>query len=144
MLLSFQIRLNDVLLSQQTCVKCLGVLIDSKSDWASHVNLVRTKLLHTSHLLFKIRKFVPIAVLKMLYYSFVYGHLQYCIVSWGTANNSVLRSLNVLHNNILRIMTFSNYSCLVTPLYKNLNVLKINDIYRFELAKFMHKLHHRA
>jgi len=39
-------------------------------------------------------------------------------------------------------MTFSNYSCHVTPLYKNLNVLKLSDIYRIELAKFMHKLHH--
>jgi len=26
----------------------------------------------------------------MLYYSFVYFHLQYFIMSWGTANNSVL------------------------------------------------------
>jgi len=41
-------------------------------------------------------------------------------------------------------MTFSNYSCHVTPLYKNLSVLKLNDIYRLELAKFMHKLHHGA
>jgi len=27
----------------------------------------------------------------MLYYSFFYCHLQYCIMSWGTANNSVLQ-----------------------------------------------------
>jgi len=39
-------------------------------------------------------------------------------------------------------MTFSKYSCHVTPLYKNRNVLKLNDIYRIELAKFLHKLHH--
>jgi len=36
-------------------------------------------------------------------------------------------------------MTFSNYSCHVTRLYKNLNVSKLNDIYRLELVKFMHK-----
>jgi len=41
-------------------------------------------------------------------------------------------------------MTFSNYSCHVAPLYKNLNVLKLNDIYRFELAKLVHTLHHGA
>jgi len=41
-------------------------------------------------------------------------------------------------------MTFSNYSCRVTPLYKNLNLFKLNDIYRLELTKFMHKLHHGA
>ena len=108
------------------------------------MQLVRTKLSRASHLLFKIRKYVPIAVLKMLYYSFVYCHLQYCIMSKGTANNSVLQPLNVLHNIILRIMTCGNYRCHVTPSYKNLNALKLNDIYRLELAKFMHKLHHGA
>jgi len=41
-------------------------------------------------------------------------------------------------------MTFSNYNGHVTPLYKSLDVLKLNDIYRIELAKFMHKLHHGA
>jgi len=59
-------------------------------------------------------------------------------MSWGTANNSVPQPFNVLHNIILKIMTFSNYSCHVIPLYKNPNVLKLNDINSIELAKFMH------
>jgi len=71
------------------------------------------------HLIYYL-KFDPIAVLRIFYYCFVYYDLQYCIMSWGTANNSVLQPFNVLHNNILRIMTFSNYSCHVTSLYKNL------------------------
>jgi len=83
-----------------------------------------------------------IAILKMLYYSFVCCLLQ--LMLWGTVNNSVPQPLNVLHNNILKILTFSNYSCHVTPLYKNLNVLKLNDINPIELAKCMHKLHHGA
>jgi len=86
----------------------LDVLIDSNLNWSSHVQLVRTKLSRASHLLFKSQKFVPIAVLKMLYYNFVYCHLQYCIMSWGTANNSVLQPLNVLHdnNNIIILLTY--------------------------------------
>jgi len=55
-----------VLLSQKTCVKYLGVLTDSKSDWSSHVQLVRIKSSRASHLLFKIRKVVSIAILKMV------------------------------------------------------------------------------
>ena len=42
--LSFQICSNDVLLSQKTCVKYLGVLTDSNLNWSFHVQLVRTKL----------------------------------------------------------------------------------------------------
>jgi len=65
-------------------------------------------------------------------------------MSWGTGNYCVLQPLNVWHHYISRIMAFSSYSCHVTPLYKNLNVLKLNDIYRLEWAKLMHKLHHGA
>jgi len=39
-------------------------------------------------------------------------------------------------------MTFNKYRCHITPLYKNLKILKLNDIYQFELAKFMHKFHY--
>jgi len=41
-------------------------------------------------------------VFKMLYFSLVH-YLKYCIVSWGTATNSVLQPLEVevVHNNIL-------------------------------------------
>jgi len=39
-------------------------------------------------------------------------------------------------------MTFSKYGCRIIPLYKNLKILKLNDIYQFELVKSMHKFHH--
>jgi len=68
--------------------------------------------------LFKIRKLVPIAVLNMSYYSFVHCHSQDYFMSLGTPNISVLQPTNVLHNNMLRVMTCSNYICHVTPYVK--------------------------
>ena len=35
-------------------------------------------------------------------------------------------------------MTFSKYRCHLPPLHKNIKILKLNDIYQFELAKFTH------
>jgi len=78
----------------------------------------------------------------MLYFNLVHCHLKYCIVSWGTATNSVLQPLEVVHNNFLRTITYNNYSCHITTLYISLNVLKLHDIYKLELAKLMHKFHH--
>lgn len=37
-------------------------------------------------------------------------------------------------------MTWSKRFDHVTQLYKNLNILKLNEVYMLELAKFMHKL----
>jgi len=55
---------------------------------------------------------------------------------------SVLQPLEVVYNNILRTITYNNYRCHITPVYKSLNILKLHDIYKLELAKLMHKFHH--
>jgi len=78
----------------------------------------------------------------MIHFSLVHCHLKYCIVSWGTANNSVLQPLQVVYNNILRTITYNNLRCDITPLYKSLNILKLHDIYKLELGKLMHKFHY--
>ena len=139
---SFQIKINDSCFQRTTCAKYLGVLIDNLLDWSSHVQYIKSKLVRASYLFYKIRNVVSFDVLKMLYFSLVHCHLKYCIVSWGTATNSVLQPLAVVHNNILRTITYNNYRCHITPVYKSLNILKHHDIYKLELAKLTHKFHH--
>ena len=43
-------------------------------------------------------------------------------------------------NNIVRIMTWSRKFDHVSILYKQLKLLKLEDIYKLELSKFMHQL----
>ena len=38
-------------------------------------------------------------------------------------------------------MTFSNHDAQVSPIYKRMNFVKAQDIYKLELAKLMHKFH---
>jgi len=52
-----------------------------------------------------------------------------------------LRRLNVLHNKIIRAMTYSSFRSKLDPLYKYLNLLKVVDIYKLEIGKIMHKMH---
>ena len=78
--------------------------------------------------------------LCMLYYSLVYSHLIYGIRAWGTAHQRKLHEIEVKLNNIVRTITKNKKFSHVTFLYKNLNFLKLKDVYKLELAKFMHKL----
>jgi len=139
---SFQIKINDSCFQRKTCAKYLEILIDSSLDWSSHVQYIKSKLVRASHLFYKIRNVVLVDVLKMLYFSLAHCHLKYCIVSWGLATDSILQTLEIVHNNILRTITYNVYRCHITPLYKSLNSLKIHDIYKLELAKLMHKFHY--
>jgi len=62
------------------------------------------------------------------------------LVSGVELKKTTLNRLNVLHNKVLRAMTYSPHKSRVSPSYKNLN-LKINDIYILVIGKFMHNLH---
>ena len=78
----------------------------------------------------------------MLYCSLIYSRIQYGIVLWGTAAKARLQEINVTLNNIVRSITRSGKYAPVTPLYKHLNILRLDDIYRLELAKIMYQLSH--
>ena len=79
----------------------------------------------------------------MIYYSLIYNRIQYGIVTWDTANKTVLQELHVKLNNIVRTITYSSRYCPVTCLYKLSNFLKSDGIYRLELAKSMYQLLHK-
>ena len=72
----------------------------------------------------------------------MYSKLQYLILAWGGCNDSRLRRLNVLHNNIVRIMTLKNIPPQVRlstkTVFKSVDLLQLKDIFHLELAKFMH------
>ena len=91
-------------------------------------------------MLYHIRDFVNAHALVTLYYSFVYSRLTYGITAWGTAAHNQFREIEVKINNIIRTMTWNKKLSHVSQLYKKLCFLKLHDVYKLELAKFMHKL----
>ena len=76
----------------------------------------------------------------MLYYGFEYSRLQYGITICGTALKTRKHNTEVQQNNT-HITAHNKKFSLVTHLYEKLNILKLKDIYKLELAKFMHKVY---
>ena len=77
--------------------------------------------------------------LKIVYDSLVYSHLNYCISIWDMASHNALDPLIKLHKRILKIITKSPPLTPTLPLFKKLNFLKIEEIYKFEIAKKMYQ-----
>jgi len=88
---NFKIYINNVVLHRKTSVKHLGVLLDESLNWTSHVKYLTSKLTFDSSMIYKIRNFVPINASRIIYSCLVYSHLQYCILSYGTACDSMLQ-----------------------------------------------------
>ena len=66
-------------------VKYLGVVIDKQMNWNAHIDYTVKKLSYAGRIFSLIRHYVNKQTLTRLYYSFVYPHIKYGIVSWSSA-----------------------------------------------------------
>ena len=98
------LRLGDFELRQTDCVKYLGVHMDSNLSWNRHIQQIESKLSAAFIALYQLHKYVPKKALLSIYYSLAYSHLQYAIICWGTANNSLIKSLQVKQNHLVKIL----------------------------------------
>ena len=100
------LKLHKNAISEKYSVKYLGILIDSTLTWQTHIDKISKKNSRAIGLLYKIRPFINIKIMKTLYYSFVYPHLLYAIEVWGSADITHLNSLITLQKRVVRMITF--------------------------------------
>ena len=68
-----------------------------------------------------------------------YPHLSYVIILWGSTYNCHINKLVVLQKKLVRILTNAGFNEHTLELFAKTKVLRLNDIYKLEIAKFMHK-----
>ena len=88
----------------------------------------------------KLKQVLTVSELRTLYYSMIHSHLLYGIVIWGSPFKAYLEKLSVLPNRALRIIAGGNLLNNATQYYVKLNVLKLDFLYKFEVAELMHQL----
>ena len=84
----------------------LGVCLDSNLKWDGHIKLLASKLGKYSGILNKLKRYIPIDILRILYCSMVNSHLNYAILGWGFACSR----LKKMQKRIIRIITCSKYN----------------------------------
>ena len=72
---SMNIFCSQETISQVDSVKYLGILIDYKLTWNSHLEHLGKKVASGVSVLFKLQPFADIHLLRIVYFSLVYSHL---------------------------------------------------------------------
>ena len=81
----------------------------------------------------------PSAILLTLYNTLVTPHLHYCPLCCGSINKEN-DLLYVMQKRVLKTITNSNYIAHTEPLFKEVKLVKITDMYVIAIWKFYHKL----
>ena len=140
--------MNKSALEQKDHVKYLGVLMDQHLNWKYQINNIALKISRGIGILAKLKPLLKDNLLKCIYYSLVYSHLSYGIEAWGSATKTNLNKINTLQHKAIRIMSGVKYFQVYgqetgplpssEPLYKNMEILKLQDIFKLNIAKFVY------
>ena len=119
--------------------KYLGVILDNKLNFQLHILTLEKRVSRSVGILSKLRFLFPSFTLLLLYHALVHPHLLYGLPIWGSTFKTYLDKLQILQNKAIRVITNSDRRSSITPLFRNLKVLKIADLYTYEIAKLMHQ-----
>ena len=134
----FTLRLNNKTLYESHHVKYLGIIIDNKLNWKSHMNELTKMPGKAIGLLSKIRHFVTSSTLKHLYHSLFNSHLVYGCILWKTATDVQLNRVRTLQKRAIRTIAYSRYNDHTSQHFRNLKILKLNDSLKLQELLFMH------
>ena len=135
-----RISVNGTKLLPSTCIKYLGVLIDSDLSWKSQINGTVIKLKRGA--LAKLRHFVPLNVLLLVYFAIFHSHLQYCSQILGQPNGTIINRIKILQNHAVHLMSFAAPRTSPSVLFSNLNLLKFSYIVLLQNVSLLHNLYH--
>ena len=80
---NLEIMLNDEILNFIDCTKLLGVFIDEKLSFKTHVKHVISKISKNTGILYQIRDFLNFEARINFYYAFIFPYLSYNAILWG-------------------------------------------------------------
>ena len=77
------IKIDNLVLKQVKEAKLLGVIIDNKLNWKSHIENVINKISNVTGVVYRIRNLCDAHSMKHVYYLLGYSYLIYCSSIWG-------------------------------------------------------------
>ena len=138
---NINIAFNQAQLQVLPNLKYLGIYLDKNLNFSKHLNYIESKIARAIGILYKCKPYFSSKILRILYYSLFYPHIKYGIVIWGSTYKSYLKRLEVIQNKAIYAITKTkSYKQKLAPLYHKLEILPIRQLYKIEIAKFMHKL----
>ena len=137
------IKIHKNAITEKDHIKYLGVMIDSTLMWKHQIDKICKTICRSIGILYKIRLYVNLKILKTLYYSLINPHLLYAIEVWGSADTH-LNHIFMLQKRTVRMINYSDKRQpdfafpSADPLFLKLGFLIVHNIFRLKIAKFIH------
>ena len=112
--------------------KHLGLILDEHLTWTLHMKSLKTKLSIANGLLAKVRYSTSSELLRTIYHALFNSHLRHGCQVWGQSKTQQVKEISILQRKALRILTFNDRYTPAEPLFKEMKILRLNDIIQIE------------
>ena len=114
----------------------LGILLDEFLSWTPHTKKVCSKISRTLGVIKRVRKILPFSALKSLYNALIVPHLNYGLKLWYPNSHPV----KIMQKRAIRVITSKKFFHHTSGLFKQHNLLKLDDIYKLHCLKLYYKI----
>ena len=114
-------------------------VIRRQINFKPHILQLETKLAKAVGILSKLRHILPLFAFRLLYFSLIHPYLLYALPIWRSMFPSYFKKLQCLQNKSICIIVKISPKTSVSPYYYKLKILKLPDLYIYEIAKIMHQ-----
>jgi len=141
------ILFNGVELEWVENFKYLGVIINNKLNFGTHIDEVCQKLSRACGVIYSVSRILPQKTLRVLYHSLFYSHLTQNIILWGGAPEYQTKQVRMLMNRVLRSILGVKFNSSYVPsiptieMYRKLDLLVFKDVYDYCLLKYFRNLY---
>lgn len=133
------LQINNNNISRSSHIKFLGVTYDDSMTFKLHIENLTLRISRHIALLHQSKDLMPPYVLKCIYYAHIYPLLAYCNPIWCTTYPTYLIPLQLQLKKIVRIITNSTYLEHTRLLFKQTQLLRLEDITKMAISIQMYK-----
>ena len=108
----------------------LGLTIHKHLKWDSLK--IASKISNNINNMYRLKHMVPSEILLTIYNGLIKPHILYGLKCWGFSQERILK----LQKKAMQIMCSSGYLSHSEPLFKKLNVLKIDGMFKLQMLTF--------
>ena len=139
----FTLKFNKITIFESKKLRYLGVILDDKLSWKYHIHELAKKLSRATGVINRLKEnSVPNSALLSVYFAIFQSHLNFGLSVWGQAHEVYLQKIRTIQNKVLRKIANADYDTHITDIYKETNVLKLNDLFKTKIMSLMWDFDH--
>ncbi|XP_065645688.1 uncharacterized protein LOC136076146 [Hydra vulgaris] len=134
--------MNNSVIKRESNVNFLGIILDENISWKSHIKSIENKISKNISVLYRVKPFLNIKSLKIIYFSFIHSYLSYCNIAWGSSNYGKLKKIYSKQKIACKIIFGIKRTAHGEPFLMELNALNVYKLNIYQVMLFMFKSKH--